>query len=186
MPLFVATDQEGGQVQVLHGPGFSTMPSALTQGSWPAATLRKNARRWGPAAALRGRQRRPGPGRGHRAQPLGGQRNPPIGAYHRQFGYTPATVAAHGTAFARGLADAGVAASVKHFPGLGRVSANTDTTAGVTDRTTVRHDAYLTPFASAVNAGSPFVMMSTAYYSRIDAAGPGGVLTDRDQDAAAW
>ena len=172
VPLFVATDQEGGEVQVLHGPGFSTMPSALTQGSWPAATLRKSARTWGSQLRSAGVNVDLGPVVDTVPSPSAARRNPPIGAYHRQFGYTPATVAAHGTAFARGLADAGVAASVKHFPGLGRVSANTDTTAGVTDRTTVRHDAYLTPFASAVNAGSPFVMMSTAYYSRIDAAHP--------------
>ncbi|HYU66067.1 MAG TPA: glycoside hydrolase family 3 N-terminal domain-containing protein, partial [Jatrophihabitantaceae bacterium] len=31
--LFVATDQEGGQVQRLHGDGFSSIPSALRQGA---------------------------------------------------------------------------------------------------------------------------------------------------------
>ena len=40
VPLFVATDQEGGKVQVLSGPGFSTMPAALTQGGWTTTSLR--------------------------------------------------------------------------------------------------------------------------------------------------
>ena len=32
VPAFVSADQEGGNVQVLRGPGYSTMPTALTQG----------------------------------------------------------------------------------------------------------------------------------------------------------
>src|SRR4051794_17715180 len=47
VPLFVATDQEGGKVQVLTGPGFSTMPAALTQGGWATTTLRSAAQTWG-------------------------------------------------------------------------------------------------------------------------------------------
>ncbi len=42
----------------------------------------------------------------------------------------------------------------------------------MTDTVTVRHDPYLAPFAAAVAGGAPVVMMSTAYYSRIDAAHP--------------
>src|SRR4029077_5788469 len=78
----------------------------------------------------------------------------------------------HGVAFARGLADAGVDATVKHFPGLGRVTGNTDTTSHVTDTVTTRDDAYLGPFAAAVQAHVPFVMLSTAIYSRIDRGTP--------------
>ena len=48
-------------------------------------------------------------------------------------------MATHGTAFLTGMASAGVATSVKHFPGLGRVRGNTDTTAGVTDTVTTSH-----------------------------------------------
>ena len=81
-------------------------------------------------------------------------------------------MATHANAFSRGLADARVSATAKHFPGLGRVHANTDTTAGVTDPTTTRNDAYVRPFRDAVQAGVPFLMMSTAVYSRIDAQHP--------------
>jgi beta-N-acetylhexosaminidase len=65
------------------------------------------------------------------------------------------------------MASAGEATTVKHFPGLGRATGNTDTTSHVTDPTT-RHDPYLRPFAKAVQAGVPFVMVSSATYPRID------------------
>jgi beta-N-acetylhexosaminidase len=48
------------------------------------------------------------------------------------------------------------------------VSANTDISSIVTDRITIRGDAYLLPFAAAVNDKVPVVMVSTAYYARID------------------
>ena len=38
------------------------------------------------------------------------------------------------------MRDGGVTATVKHFPGLGRVHANTDIAANVTDRVTTRRD----------------------------------------------
>ncbi len=99
-------------------------------------------------------------------------RIPPIGALDREFGYSPDVVAAAGTAFAQGLADAGIDATAKHFPGLGRVTGNTDTQSGVTDTTTVRTDPDLAPFAAAINAGTPFVMMSLADYSQLDPGVP--------------
>ena len=172
VPLFVATDQEGGRVQVLSGPGFSSVPPALTQGRWAPSTVRVKARAWGRQLRAAGVNVDLGPVVDTVPSASFASHNPPIGRLQREFGYTPATVASHGTAFAQGLADSGVAAAVKHFPGLGRVTANTDTTAGVTDRTTRRGDPYLAPFAAAVRAGSPFVMMSTATYTRIDPRRP--------------
>jgi beta-N-acetylhexosaminidase len=62
--------------------------------------------------------------------------------------------------------------AVKHFPGLGRVTANTDTTAHVTDPITTATSAYLKPFAAAIAARTPFVMLSTAVYTRIDGKNP--------------
>jgi beta-N-acetylhexosaminidase len=94
--------------------------------------------------------------------------NPPIGAHDREFGYTPGVVGRHAVAFAGGMSGRGVVPVVKHFPGLGRVHANTDVWRHVTDRTTRRHDPFLAPFREAVDAGVPAVMMSTAYYSRLD------------------
>ncbi|GAB3590027.1 glycoside hydrolase family 3 protein [Angustibacter peucedani] len=168
VPLFVATDQEGGKVQVLSGPGFSTIPSALHQGGWWPSTVRAKAETWGRQLRAAGVNTDLAPVLDTVPSAAFAPKNAPIGYYQREFGYTTARVSTRGGAFAQGLRDAHVAATVKHFPGLGRVTANTDTHAGVTDRTTTRHDAYVGPFADAVAAGVPFVMTSSAVYSRID------------------
>ena len=172
VPLFVGTDQEGGLVQVLRGPGFSSIPAALTQGTWSAASVRSYAKKWGGQLAAAGVDVDLAPVLDTVPSPAAAVDNPPIGHYRREYGFTPAQVSSRGGAFAAGLALAGVDASIKHFPGLGRVTANTDVTAGVTDRVTTRHDAYLAPYAAAVKAGAPFVMMSTAIYAKIDPLRP--------------
>jgi beta-N-acetylhexosaminidase len=163
--LFVATDQEGGQVQRLQGPGFDTIPDGRQQGEMSPQQLRTDARRWGGQLRAAGVNLDLAPVVDTVPD---GANNPPIGDLNRQFGDNPAAVASHGTAFAQGMAEAGVDATIKHFPGLGRVAGNTDTTSGVTDSVTARHDPYLAPFVAGVQAGVPFVMVSTAIYSRID------------------
>ena len=169
LPVLIATDQEGGGVQVLKGPGFPLMPSARSQGRLSPAELRARARDWGGQLHAAGVRVDLAPVAD--TVPAGAA-NPPIGAFGRQYGSDPATVAAHAAAFAAGLADAGVIPTAKHFPGLGRVSENTDVSSGVTDRVTTRTDAYLGPFRAVIRTGHPFVMMSSAVYSRIDPTRP--------------
>jgi beta-N-acetylhexosaminidase len=164
--LFVATDQEGGQVQRLRGPGFSPIPSAVQQGLQAPDRLQSDAQQWGTQLRQAGVTVNLAPVLD--TVPANFGSNPPIGDLDREYGHDPATVSSHGNAFARGLRSAGVDASVKHFPGLGRVTGNTDVTSGVTDSVTTRHDSYLAPFQDAVKGGVPFVMMSTAIYTRID------------------
>ncbi len=164
--LFISTDQEGGQVQRLQGPGFSSVPSAVTQGTIDPAMLRGDAKIWGSQLRDAGVNVDLAPVLD--TVPPGSAGNPAIGDLDREYGRTPAAVTAHGIAVAQGLADAGVDAAVKHFPGLGRTAGNTDVTSGVLDTVTTRHDAYLAPFAAAVSDGVAFVMMSTAIYTKID------------------
>ncbi|HEX8498710.1 MAG TPA: glycoside hydrolase family 3 N-terminal domain-containing protein [Actinomycetales bacterium] len=172
VPLFVATDQEGGAVRVLRGSGFSTSPSALVQGGWSAATLRSRAAGWGRELRAAGVDVNLAPVADTVPSRSAARSNAPIGRFGRQYGFTSDVVTTHAVAFSQGMAQAGVVATAKHFPGLGRVTGNTDVTAGVTDRTTTRRDPLLAPFAAAIRARTPFVMMSTAYYSRIDPARP--------------
>ena len=165
--MFIAANQEGGQVQQLTGPGFSVMPSALTQGTWPTATLRSEAAGW--ARELRAA------GVNFDLAPVmdvvpaaTAASNAPIGALDRQFGSTPAGNGAHGAAFITGMASVGVATSAKHFPGLGRVTGNTDFTANVVDNVTTPDDPDLGSFRAAVVAGVSFVMVALATYTLID------------------
>ncbi|CAI9411613.1 Beta-hexosaminidase [Nocardioides sp. T2.26MG-1] len=170
--LFVATDQEGGQVRVLQGRGFSDIPTALVQGTWEPSRLRRAATTWAGQLRRAGVNVNLAPVMDTVPSQRAARHNPPIGRYDREFGYSTRVVARHGVAFLRGMADGRVVPAVKHFPGLGRVRANTDTTAGVTDHVTTRHDPYLAPFAAAVDAGAPFVMMSTAIYEHLDPKRP--------------
>ena len=184
--LLVSTDQEGGLVQVLHGAGISEMPTALGQGGLFTARLRSNAGVWARQLRASGVNMNLAPVMDTVPSPTAARHNPPIGEYRREFGFTVARVASHGTAFAEGMAANGVAATIKHFPGLGRVTANTDVSAGVTDRTTRRGDPYLTPFKTAIATSHvPFVMMSSAYYARLDRKHPAAFSPSHHPDRAA-
>ncbi|MET7989055.1 glycoside hydrolase family 3 N-terminal domain-containing protein [Streptomyces sp. NPDC005281] len=166
--LLVSTDQEGGQVQVLTGPGFSTIPSALTQGTWTTTKLRGEAATWAKQLKSAGVNLNLAPVADVVPASLG-TANAPIGRFNREFGHTAATVAPHSNAFLEGSAQSGVLATLKHFPGLGYVRGNTDTTAGVVDTVTTSTSPSVTTFKSGIDAGAPFVMISSATYSKIDA-----------------
>lgn len=165
---FVATDQEGGLVQIMRGPGFAEMPQAIEQGQLDPAVLQADATAWGQQLAAVGVNVNLAPVLDTVPSAAFAPQNAPIGAFGREYGYTPEAVSSHGLAFARGMAAAGVDATVKHFPGLGRVTANTDVDADVTDATTVRNDPFLLPFRDAAAAGVPWLMISNADYPKID------------------
>jgi beta-N-acetylhexosaminidase len=169
--LLVAADQEGGQVQQLKGAGFSTIPSARTQATLGTTTLTQDVRTWSRELTGAGVNLNLAPVADTVPTSLGAA-NAPIGHYRRDF--VPGDPVANGryaAAFVRGtLAAGGVAPTLKHFPGLGRVTGNTDVTAsGTTDSTTSATDPYLQPFRDGIRAGAPVVMVSSARYPRIDA-----------------
>lgn len=167
--LFIAANQEGGQIQPLTGPGFPAIPSAVTQGSWPVSWLREQARVWGGELSSAGVNLDLAPVMDV-VPPGWAASNAPVGQLDREFGSDPAGNGAHGAAFIQGMAEAGVATTAKHFPGLGRVSGNTDFASGVVDSVTTASDPYLGSFRAAIDAGVPFVMVAEATYTRIDPA----------------
>jgi beta-N-acetylhexosaminidase len=165
--MFVAADQEGGLVQRLNGPGFSTIPPATQQGQLSAATLEQSATNWGKELKTAGVNVNLAPVMD--VVPPGTDAiNKPIGALNREFGHDPATVGDHGAAVVRGMQAAGVASTLKHFPGLGRVAGNTDTSAGVVDSAMTADDPYLAAFRAGIQAGAPMAMVSLATYTAID------------------
>lgn len=168
--MLIAADQEGGYVQQLKGTGFSNVPTALTQGTWSST-----------------HQADEGATIGHQLRDVGvnvnlapvsdtvpkslGTGNGPIGHYYREYGYTPSVVGRAVTNVVRGLNGTGEISTIKHFPGLGRITHNTDTSStGITDNTTTATDPYLAPFRSGVKAGAGMAMVGLAWYPKIDAA----------------
>jgi beta-N-acetylhexosaminidase len=171
--LLVAADQEGGQVQQLRGPGFTRMPSARTQAQSSVATEEKNVEAWSRALKKAGVNLNLAPVADTVPTSLGAA-NQPIGRYRRDFSPgSPKVNATYAAAFVRGTLAAGIAPTVKHFPGLGRITGNTDvTSSGITDRTASASDPYLAPFAAGIEAGAPLVMISSAHYPKLDAENP--------------
>jgi len=165
--LFVATDQEGGYVQVLNGPGFSVIPTALAQGGKTPAVLTADAKNWGNQLRWAGLNVDLAPVLDTVTQAFAPY-NQPIGYYEREYGYTPSAVNVEGNAFAAGIKAGYVMPVIKHFPGLGRVTLNTDTSSNVTDTVTTRTDPNLLPYQTAIKDGIRWVMVSSAYYAKID------------------
>lgn len=80
----------------------------------------------------------------------------------RSFSPDPAVASAYGLAFAAGLRQAGVLAVVKHFPGLGSATGNTDYGPAATQPISALRVGGLIPFERAVVAGAPAVMVANA------------------------
>jgi beta-N-acetylhexosaminidase len=165
-PLLVAVDQEGGPVRRLpDGPPpdapaqMRTAAEAGAQGAAAGSFLKRLGIDVDLAPVV--------------------DTPPPDGNFlgTRAFGSDPWANAARGAAFIRGLQRHGVAATAKHFPGLGTAGANTDV-AHVWIKTPKRAlDARLAPFAAAVRAGVDLVMVSNAGYRAYDASGRPAVLS---------
>jgi len=159
-PLLVMGDEEGG--------GVDRLPSLI--GSWPWAQvmgatfsptqITAEGRRVGlamhragltmdlaPVADVDGRAVYPGS-------------RDPDGL--RSFGGNSTRDATDVVAFAHGLAQGGVIATLKHFPGLGGSSGNTDTAPATTLPWSTLKRTALAPFRAGIAAGVPAIMMSNA------------------------
>lgn len=170
--MLVGADQEGGEVRQLRGPGFTALPTALAQGAQPSATRVGYGRTLGTELKAAGVNLDLAPV-ADTVPPSLGLSNGPIGMWGREYGHDPGTVGDAAVDVVRGLRSAGVEATVKHFPGLGRIRNNTDFySTGITDTVTTADDPYLQPFARGIRAGAGLVMTSTATYTKIDATNP--------------
>src|SRR6202023_1349542 len=119
--FFVAANQEGGVIQAMQGPGFSRIPSAVVQGQSTPAALQIQGATWGQQLHSAGINFNFAPVMDV-VPPGTDAQNQPIGALQREYGHDPATVGSHGVAFLTGMPLSGIAVSLKHFPGLGRVA----------------------------------------------------------------
>ncbi len=185
--LWIATDQEGGDVQVLSGPGFDDMPTALTQARDGCDPIGAEALRWGEQLAQAGVTMNLAPVADIVTSPSTAWDNAPIGRLNRNYGYDEPTVVACAGAFAQGMRAAAVLPTFKHFPGLGRTTDNTDNSADVVDTQVTADSPDVDVYRDLLAQGPAVVMMSTAVYQQIDASAPAafssavvtGLLRDR-------
>jgi beta-N-acetylhexosaminidase len=89
----------------------------------------------------------------------------------RSFGSEASAVGRLGAAFIQGLQAGGVAATAKHFPGLGASHRNTD------DYRVKLRRTKLGPFRSAIAAGVKLVMVASASYPLLDPTGTPAVFS---------
>jgi beta-N-acetylhexosaminidase len=156
----VMTDDEGG--------GIIRFPNLVGQWPWPqvmgstmtSAQITAQGRKVGaamvhagfnvdlaPVADVDGRAQYPG------------EYNPDG---YRSFGGSPTKDAIDVSSFAAGLTSSHVLAVVKHFPGLGGTTPDTDYGPAETASWSKLQSTGLVPFRAAINAGANAIMMSNA------------------------
>jgi beta-N-acetylhexosaminidase len=159
IPLFIAVDQEGGEVS--SAPWVSRQPSAARVGArGDPAKAREIAEQ--VSAELR---------RAGVNTDLAPVVDTGFGAAigSRSFGEDPQLVAQMGAAAIEGFESAGVVAAAKHFPNHGPATSDSHTDLPVVDhdlRTLRSYD--MPPFEAAVRAGVPMVMVGHLLYPAID------------------
>lgn len=166
VPPLITVDQEGGQVVRLTGPGFSPMPGAAEQAQWDTKQLRAIAAGWAKELRAAGIDVDLAPV-ADVVPPANLATNEPVAQLGRGYGSSAAEVSPRVAAFAQGFADGGVGVALKHYPGLGRTTTNTDFGAARDDVTTLA-DAELGTFRDNATHAD-LVMVSSVLYTKIDA-----------------
>lgn len=167
LPLFIATDQEGGQVARLNaGNGFSATHRANTTGNFwfSVDSTRIQADRMAGWLESVGINTNLAPVVDVNVN----QFSPAIGSLGRSFSPTASTVTAHSAAFIDAFATRGLVTAIKHFPGHG--SAMVDSHLGFTDVTSTWQAYELHPFRDLIQGGHVDMVMT-------------GHLMKRDWDA---
>jgi len=157
--ILIVTDQEGGEVRRFRWAPPAAPASEL--GRLGEAALRRRGRETGTALDRLGVDVDLAP---VADVPLDARSF--VAIQKRGFSNVASRVAKAVTSFSAGLLDAGVAPTLKHFPGLGRARRTTDRVAVklTADRATLA--PALVPYRRAIAAGvAPLVMLSNASYT---------------------
>jgi beta-N-acetylhexosaminidase len=171
-PLLLMTDQEGGQVRRLPG-GPAMSEKQIGQSSNPVSAATSAGNEAGELLASVGMNV-------NLAPVLDVYRT--AGDFEDQYGRSyskdPAVCGQLGSAFIRAQQQVGVAATAKHFPGLGPATAsqNTDSrpvTLNVSAANLRSIDE--APYGPAISAGVKLVMLSWATYPALDPNYPAGL-----------
>ncbi|MFB8087791.1 glycoside hydrolase family 3 N-terminal domain-containing protein [Streptomyces sp. NPDC055992] len=159
-PLLLSVNQEGGRLNALDWPEVEQLPGGLALGATASAETAELA-----GSVLGGQLR--AVGLTWNLAPVCDLADRPSASAvgTRSFGSDPEQVSRLAAGFIRGLQSAGVAATAKHFPGLGGVRADPHHFASVVDRLA---PGALEPFRAAVEAGVATVMVGSHTIREID------------------
>ena len=157
-PPLICVDQEGGEIRIL--PWAPPERSQAAQAA--AGAVRDDAQ--ASARALRAA------GVNVTLAPVADVASVPGAALAgRAFASDFAAAARAIAESVRGWRAGGVAPTVKHFPGLGGATVNTDDAPATIDRSAAQlREQDLRPFRAAIEAGVPLVMAGHAVYPAID------------------
>jgi beta-N-acetylhexosaminidase len=172
--LLILTDQEGGEVRRLPGaPALSEKQigargDGVSQARAAGTGAGRNLFNVGVNANL--------------APVLDVYRRPGnfIDQFQRSYSSNSGVVSRLGAAFIAAQQHVGVAATAKHFPGLGAARRNQNTDLGPVTLTTARSRLRAVdeaPYQAAITAGVKLVMTSWAVYPALDARRPAGLST---------
>lgn len=155
----VMTDEEGGAVQRMANLAGS-LPSARTMGETMSPAQIQSL-----VTAVASRMRTAGVTMDLAPvldldDGVGPNNRDPDGT--RSFSLNPKVASADGIAFVQGLEAGGIVPVVKHFPGLGEASGNTDVAPATTQPWSSLEQSGLLPFEGAIAAGAPAVMIANA------------------------
>lgn len=164
--LLVATDHEGGRVIMLGG-GTTIFPDSLAVGRLGDAAI---ARRQGLIEARELRRLGVDVNLAPVLDVLTGAYSPNIGI--RAYGADPALVGRLGAARVVGMAEGGLGACAKHFPGKGHAPVDAHLSLPRIPSTWAEmHATHLPPFMEAIAAGVECVMTSHPVYPNLDPSG---------------
>lgn len=169
--LLIAVDQEGGEVKrFANGAPFLSPPAIAASGSTKVAFNQG----WLTGRYLRSR------GVNMDLAPVVDvptSSSAFIWREGRAFSFDPGGVAKYATAFARGLQSAGVAATAKHFPGVGSATTDTDFRLDELHPSAAQRAGALRPYESLIPRGLDAVMVATAGFPAYDPSGSSAALS---------
>jgi beta-N-acetylhexosaminidase len=174
-PLLLMTDQEGGEVRRLPGPPFLS-EKQIGASANPAAAA--------STAGTRGGDNLRGVGMNVNLAPVLDvyrQAGDFDDQFQRSYSMNPNVVSSAGAAFITAQQATGVAATAKHFPGLGAATASQNTDAEPVTLNVPLSALRATdefPYQAAIAAGVKLVMMSWAVYPALGTKRPAGLSSN--------
>jgi beta-N-acetylhexosaminidase len=166
--LLIAVDQEGGAVKTVSWiPPTRSPPEMGRIGS--STVARRQGRRTGEALRALGIDTDFAP-----VADVPASTASFIYRQGRSWSFSAATTSRLANAFGVGLGRGGALATMKHFPGLGFATTNTDTSGVRITTSKAALSPGLDPYRRAVEKGIPMVMLSNAVYTAYDSRNAAG------------